>query len=147
MGALKPFQNHFSILKRIAPEPRPSKRKQSVSFAKVDQIFPTITLDEYTDNEINATWYTAEEEDAIRGKCFKILNTIGSSTTKKYCTRGLERMTPKAQHDKDELRASALVAILEEQLLQRSKGITNPKKIASIYIAARQNNVTSRTSP
>jgi hypothetical protein len=112
---------------------------RSVSFSPKVEGYHTLALDDYSDEEYGNSWYLEEEYQTIAQECFKIIMkmTRGKRINKrKYCTRGLERMTPDVQDEKDVLRRGAFLAVQEEQSRQKRQGIYNPETIAALYRSA-----------
>ena len=119
---------------------------RSVSFnSKVTECY-TLPLEEYSDNEYFASWYSDEEYEVVMRKCLKIIKKIdlgeihigktihlGKTVSRKYCVRGLEGMTPAAPDERMLVRTEAYIAVLEEQLRQRRSGYCDPDAIAQRY--------------
>jgi hypothetical protein len=98
--------------------------------------YHTLALDDYSDEEYGNSWYFEEEYHTISQECFKIIMKMARGkriNRKKYSTRGLERMTPEIQDEKDARRREAYLAVQEEQSRQKRQGIYNPETIAALY--------------
>jgi hypothetical protein len=120
----------------IAEKAQSHLPSRSVSFSPNVEGYHTLALDDYSDEEYRNSWYLDEEYHTITQECFKILMKMTRGkriNKKKYCTRGLERMTPEVQVEKDVLRRKAFLAVQEEQSRQKRQGIYNPETIAALY--------------
>jgi hypothetical protein len=79
-----------------------------------------MTLDEYTKEEIFATWFAKEEFDAIKQKIITLVRKVERDgaqigTNKKYCIRGLEALMSERAEAKAQARRSVSTAVLLEQ--------------------------------
>jgi hypothetical protein len=117
--------------------------RKCVSFDSFFDECPTLALDEYTDEEHAACFFNGDEYDAFVHECLKIISKMTKGqkiSSKKYSTRGLERMTPKAQDAKNLNKLDAVIAVLRTQRKQvLGVGCNDPEEIAREYqIAAAQ---------
>lgn len=99
----------------------------------------TLSINDYTPDEIRATWYGPEEYERIARLCQKEVRKInkgGELRDKKYCSRGLEGHTDAGSASRKRNRMSAWNAVLDEQLLQWDQGVFDEDAIAEIYIRA-----------
>ena len=108
----------FSEVVNVRPlhEEEPPKKKKSVSFNEVVMVRSVLHLDDYSDQEMLATWFVMEDKQLIKAD---ILNTLRLVKDGKFhgCTRGLEKLS-----DGGRTRERRLVSIrdvLEEQKQQR----------------------------
>ena len=101
---------------------------RSVSFSAYSEEVPTLTLDDYTDQEFDATWYGDDEFDARTKRCLKLIKKLNDNKHQKSCIRGLEGMTLDAIESRHKLRARSFRAVLKEQ----SKG-ADAEAIAAKY--------------
>jgi hypothetical protein len=94
-------------------------------------------LDEYTQKEIQDTWHTEEEMNAITMRCIKILTKIElgrSFKGKRYCARGLESHTTFGSIAKKRNRETAIMSVLEEQKRQfEATGEVDIESISKAY--------------
>lgn len=112
------------------------RRRSSVSFAEEVDVYPTLPLNAYTEEERSLTWFTAKEFDEISRRCCKIIKKLhrGNFTTgRKYCVRGLEKMTPEQQDERYKLRQKVCLLVLEEQERQKDTSFSDPMVIAFLY--------------
>jgi hypothetical protein len=112
--------NTVSLMSSICNESDVSK-KAAVSFDANVALTETISLDDFTLNEIEAAWYTAKEMEKISQGCFKILDKIENGkplNEKKHCIRGLETHTVMGCLSKTRNRATSIMSVLEEQRRQ-----------------------------
>jgi hypothetical protein len=99
----------------------------------------TLSIHDYTPDEIRATWYATEDYQKIERQCQKEIRKInkgGELRDKKYCSRGLEGQTDAGFASKMRNRMSSWNAVLDEQLLQWDQGVFDEDTIAEIYIRA-----------
>ncbi|CAJ1952258.1 unnamed protein product [Cylindrotheca closterium] len=86
-----------------------------VSINPTVKVHEILSIHDYTPSEITATWYDEDEMDRITQKCLKILQKLESTSTTKYCVRGLETHTTLGSIGKRKNRAAAYRAVLREQ--------------------------------
>jgi hypothetical protein len=116
--------------------------KAAVSFDANVALTETIALDDFTLNEIEAVWYTAEEMENIAQGCVKILDKIENGkhlNEKKYCARGLETHTVVGSLSKTRNRATSVMSVLEEQRRQ----VEGAEALDDEFIAELYNHITS----
>eukprot|EP00980_Cylindrotheca_fusiformis_P002847 scaffold672_cov126-Cylindrotheca_fusiformis.AAC.48 len=110
--------------------------RKCVSFDSCCDEFPTISLDDYSDEEHAACFFNDYEYDIMTRECLRIINKMTKGqkiSSKKDSKRGLERMTPKAQEAKDANKLRAFIAVLETQDRQLAEGYNDPEEIALKY--------------
>jgi hypothetical protein len=114
-----------------------AKSMKEVSFAANIAQLEIMGLDEYTQKEIQDTWYTEEETNTIAMRCIKILAKIESGKAfngKRYCVRGLESHTNMGYIAKKRSRETAIVSVLEEQKRQfEASGVVDVESISKVY--------------
>ena len=99
----------------------------------------TLSYRDYSTEEIQACWYTAEENQRIQRHCSKEIHKMEEGSNlkdKKYCSRGLERHTAVGAAIKARNRRLVINAVLDEQMIQWEKGIFDEDTIAEIYFRA-----------
>ena len=99
----------------------------------------TLSYRDYTTEEIQACWYTAEESQRIQRHCSKEIHKMEEGSVfkdKKYCSRGLERHTTIGAATKVANRRFVINAVLDEQMIQWEEGIFDEDAIAEIYSKA-----------
>jgi hypothetical protein len=110
-----------------------------VRFSQKIHICKTLSREDYTTEEIQACWFTAEENQRIHRHCSKEIRKMDEGTKlkdKKYCSRGLEGHTTVGAATKKRNRSFAINAILDEQMIQWEEGIFDEDAISEIYYRA-----------
>jgi hypothetical protein len=112
--------------------------KKKVSFAGSARVKLAIHINDYTDDEIQATWYNHDEICAIhdeinvtvqRVSCGKPLNK------KQFSFRGLEFVTSELAQQRSHNKAVARNAVLQEQKTQFYSGNYSEERLAQVYQA------------
>jgi hypothetical protein len=117
----------------------------------------TLSRGEYTAEEKEAVWMTSQELTQIKTNIRDIVLLMNQGNTKahpqsnRYCTRGLESLTPHGNFQKKRIKYFARRAVLNEQHYQYALRhcIYNPQRLATYYqettnksrIAARVNGI------
>jgi hypothetical protein len=108
-----------------------------VRFAQSDTVYDVLALDEYTPEEIAASWFSNTESEAIHDKCKKVIHKMekhgNNLNENKYCSRGLESMTGSRKDIKEENRKNAYNAVLDLQIVQWEQGCDDQEQIAQRY--------------
>jgi hypothetical protein len=113
-----------------------------VRFKKKDMLRNTLSIKDYTPDEVRATWYVSEDYKRISRRCQKEIRKMNKGDRgelkdkKKYCSRGLEGHTNAGFAVKERNRIIAFNAVLKEQLAQWDEGVFDEDAIAEIYIRA-----------
>lgn len=126
----------YSFFKRNKRSVKESEKEdqRSVSFSSNSEEFYTLPLVEYTDEEFSSCFFNDEEYDSMMIKCLKVIQKIeAGEKTKKYCTRGLEKMVTGEIEAKDLKRLDAYIAVIETQEKQIACGYNDPEEIAQHY--------------
>jgi hypothetical protein len=133
ISKLSQFQ--FLLRKQLIMPPHLLRR--SVSFDEEVTVRELLHLKEYSEEEIEATWYTDIDLSFIREEC---VVTIEKMTGRKLlvedgmlCSRGLEYMTPKGSHLRHENRCISIDCVLDEQDLLWRRGTVDPERLARFY--------------
>jgi hypothetical protein len=97
-----------------------------------------IHINEYSQEEKAATWYTTGELLRIKFDVeFTLLlmdNGHSKDISDLQCTRGLETFTTDCQTIRKKIRRQgARQAVMEEQAFQTDEGVSDPKVIADLY--------------
>ena len=111
-----------------------SKTATKVSFAIFPTVLPTLSLNEYSKDEIQACWYDENECASITKDCLKLIQKMASGkqlNARKHSFRGLEHYIE--ENIRELHKMEVYIAVLEEQNKQLAKGINDPKKIANAY--------------
>jgi hypothetical protein len=111
-----------------------------VSFYPYVVVQPVLVhLDDYTNAEIEACWCGELETSLLRKGICQTVNLIERNilldNNNRYCSRGLETFTTKGAIQKNQIRAKARDAVLDQQdLLQLQAGsMIDEQRIADIY--------------
>jgi hypothetical protein len=110
-----------------------------VRFSEGTHVRDTLSLKDYTPEEIQSCWYTHEGNERIRRHCTKEIRKMNEGIKledKKYCSRGLECHTTIGDAIKIRNRSLAINAVLDEQMIQWNNGILDEDSIAAIYCMA-----------
>jgi hypothetical protein len=110
--------------------------ERNVRFSIEPMLHFTLSLEDYTPEEIRASWFEGEEYNKIRKECCKQIKKMESGKIlkdKKYCSRGLESHTRLASLSKTLNRKPAVDAVLDEQDEQQHLGIVDEEIIAQRY--------------
>ena len=110
--------------------------KRYVSFSSEVSFYNTLSREDYTVVEQEATWYAIEEYKRILRENIKQIKKLDDRMLlnyKKLCVRGLEGSTKFGSLCKAQTIASASNAVLKEQLDQRKQGILDVYAIADAY--------------
>ncbi len=111
--------------------------KKRVSFRRDVKCFYVLHLNDYTNDEMEASFLTPEDMTRIRQdiQCTieKVQNDV-SLDENKYCMRGLEYKTPEGARQRFHLKRTSRETVLREQELQYSRtGVCDQEILASIY--------------
>ena len=127
----------FHFHKKDTSSTRKMGSKKSLAFAKHTNVRHTISLPDYSPEEIQGTWYSSNEYEEISKKCVKQIHKMEKGEefkNKKYCTRGLEQHTRLGYLEKYQHRREARDAVLIEQERQYGiKGSDPSVPIATAY--------------
>mmetsp|Transcript_30720 Transcript_30720/g.51080 ORF Transcript_30720/g.51080 Transcript_30720/m.51080 type:complete len:168 (-) Transcript_30720:868-1371(-) len=131
--SLKSFSDEGSVKSTKTAE---TAIMRNVRFANHATMRRTTPLSSYTDQEIEACWYSQEEYSRIIKSCLRLVERMESdlkTSEKKYCVRGLEQHTSAGMVARQESRSDAKLAVLEEQERQREMNTINEDVIAQAY--------------
>lgn len=115
------------------------KKAKSVAFNEKVAAKKTIHINDYTDEEVHACWYTHQENEIIKSESLLESSALLESEAAddddygKNCFRGLEHYIKPIAEQRLAHKDAALCAVLEEQELQREEGSFDPEYIAEIY--------------
>jgi hypothetical protein len=112
--------------------------KKSVKFNPLVRVRHSLHRNDYTDDELESTWYTRRElavaQHEVRETIVKMVQQgqlLGNND--QYCPRGLESSTPHGISKKTLRRRRAELAVVREQNLQEKRGLDDPELIALAY--------------
>jgi hypothetical protein len=92
------------------------------------------TLDEYTDEEIQACWYDEDELADIKSENHQSVRRIARGTAKaEDCLRGLEALLHAGYLTSRKLKDTSVSAVLGEQYRQHQMGMDAPDLIREAY--------------
>ena len=110
--------------------------KRSVSFSPYVHVKRTLHINNYSLEEIEASWYDQADFQRMRDEDDVIVQMMEKRQTideAKYCTRGLEFRTTQGAQQRLRNKAEARDAVLDEQDVQWTMGMTNPQALSSVY--------------
>jgi hypothetical protein len=112
--------------------------KPSISFNPSVRVKPTIHIDEYSEEEIAASWYCEDELETIKLEVRTTLLLMANDSTmansERLCSRGIECFTSKGRAIKKHRKEEARLAVFEEQAYQFNNDIFDPEVIADDYL-------------
>jgi hypothetical protein len=118
---------------------RHTTQQRTVSFAPTTRVRPTLSVIDFTPEEVKACWFEEHEYDLIIQECLKVIKKMEEGkpiNTRRYCVRGLNRFAPEAADRRELNKMNAYPAVLEEQDNQLRDGHCDPEDIAWQYRAA-----------
>jgi hypothetical protein len=108
--------------------------RSPVRFAQSDTVYDGLAMDEYTPEEIGASWFSNVENEAIHQRCKKVIRQMEKQPNQnKYCSRGLESMTGSRMDLKQQNRLDGVNAVLDLQDAQWKQGYDDQEQIARHY--------------
>jgi hypothetical protein len=124
---------------------RTRKAERSVSFYPHVVVQPVLVhLDDYTNAEIEACWFGELEISLLLKGIRQTINLIEQNilldNDNRYCSRGLETFTTKGTIQKNQIRAKARDAVLDQQdvLRWQTESMIDEHKIAEVYRGSTQ---------
>jgi hypothetical protein len=127
--------NEVGRVKRI----RTSKEERYVSFYPHVVVEPVLHLHDYTKAEKKACWFSQHEIARTNKRIDQTVNLIERNilldNDNEYCSRGLEALTTKGRIQKNQIRAKARDAVLDQQNVLRwlAGSMTDEQRIAEVY--------------
>jgi hypothetical protein len=110
---------------------------KSVSFKKGVKVREHPGLIDFSEDEIKRAWYNNTDYAMIKAEYLSTIKKMVSRKTfpddETLCFRGLEYRTPRVAALRRQHKSEAIDLVLDEQCLQRSKGIHDPDYIAHLY--------------
>ena len=126
----------------IAVAPREDCSRKFVTFAPIIRFKTVKHINDYSEREIKATWYTEEDLEDVIAEC---ITTVRKMVKKEgfdervFCERGLEYKTPSGAKFRKKNKVSSIQIVIDEQRLQKSMGMEDPEYLAEIYSDACKN--------
>lgn len=125
-----------SILKKSSSDNKKQPRR-SVSFKESVRVRPTLSYKNYTEDELEATWYTETETLQIRYQTKLVVQQMmKKSTASKVDGRGLEYRTKHGYKERKAARMTSRQIVLDEQLRQKEMEDYDPTYLALLYTDA-----------
>ena len=127
-----------------SPSTHQGKRRRSVSFFTHATGRSTIALQDFTNEEISATWYSRDEYQAIQKSVLREVLRLDEGKIfkdRKFCSLGLEGFTKVGCQTKKSIRLEALQAVLDEQdrqLLDHKMGKIDDVAVSKAYKSVSQ---------
>ena len=113
-----------------------NENKKSVAFSRIARVYSIIHIEEYTEQEIQTSWYSRDEYDEITKQAcreIKMLERGLKLRDQKYSSRGLEGLTKTGSFKKFISRQRATGAVLAEQSIQNLYDAWDDDMIAHVY--------------
>ena len=132
-------EGNSSVLSTSTARETTQQAVKCVRFSENNNICKTLSRKNYTLEESKASWLSREDSKKILRQCYKEIKKIDHGMTfkdKKYCVRGLEGQTRIGSVSKEQNRALAFKAVLDEQLMQWEEGVFDEDTIAEVYYTA-----------
>ena len=122
-----------------------SAPRRAVHFGGAVEVRPCIHIDDYTDEEYEATWFSPQEIRQIKREMSTTLRIVnrGLLLPAGLTIRGLEYRTKVGNESRKASKNAAWNAVLSEQARQRYMGFTDPVQIANVYLAVSKPCLTS----
>lgn len=117
--------------------PLADKPKKSVSFSESARMKKHIHIKNFTQEEIDACWFTEAELSQSRREIdytIELMTRGEDIDASKYCTRGLECCTPQGAATKTQNKIDAWDSVMDEQDKQFSTGINDIDSLSMVYI-------------
>jgi hypothetical protein len=118
---------------------RRSSTKKCISFAENIQIRETLHIDEYSAEEVQATWYTKRELQDIKNAIRDVVtqnfskDKTNSIQEEESCNRGFEGFSKYGAAQKKKNKMDAAMALFSEQECQKDYGIVDDEALALLY--------------
>jgi hypothetical protein len=131
--------------------PQGSSIKKCLRFDMYDEVFEIPHIDDLSDDEVDATWYSKKECQAIRRSCLRTVELMEQSNdeddfrlskrSSKHCTRGLEKQTDLQRESRKRQQEASFEAVMTIQDLSDSRGIALNDVMAELYAHSCSNSV------
>jgi hypothetical protein len=112
--------------------------KPSISFNPNVHVKLTIHIDDYSEEEIAASWYCEDELKTIKSELTKTVLLMANAcimpNSERLCSRGIECFTSEGRAIKKQRKEEARVAVFDEQDYQFDNDIFDPEVIADDYL-------------
>ena len=136
VASLESFQSVDFENDKMHVETRPISPpvSRNIHFSPTVEVRVTLHVNDYTDSERHATWYTCVDLKEIQDERLETIQAIINQNFVEdddHSARGLE--TPEEKQQREENTLLAIDCVLEEQDLQNQEGIDDPDYIALLY--------------
>ena len=123
----------------IFQSPNKACKTKKVSFCETVRMKRTLHINDYTQREIEATWYSKADMEPIRREILQTVQLMESGRTADiddviYCQRGLEFRTEQGARLRQRNKDLSREAVLDEQDFQECSGYSDIEAIASVYV-------------
>jgi hypothetical protein len=122
------------------PQPQPSNKRRkrcSVTFREEEHVCEIPSLEEYTEEELNACWYTKAEYKSFKRSSLVTLKLnrageipVGST---EHTMRGLECRTREGAQERKDNRTEAWTVVLQEQERQHKAHLNDIVALSNLY--------------
>jgi hypothetical protein len=132
-------ERFFVALEHPMKASRQRRLKNSVTLWKVPPttIHEVASLDDYTDEERHQTWFTRTEFAEIKTSYRDLIHRMSQreciQDTDNCSIRGLEGRSHAGSKNRQNIIVASIVAVLNEQDLQKSEGRNDPDTLAIAY--------------
>ena len=140
MTPLSAWDNDETDSVALASNPQSSRTARSVAFAAgLFTFHEVLHINDYSDEEINLTWYDKNEIQMIKAENKAVANMINHvMENENLCFRGLENRQRAHAIEKRRNKANARALVFLEQEIQKEQGAEDPEALADIYYDATQ---------
>ncbi|KAL3909541.1 MAG: hypothetical protein SGILL_008045 [Bacillariaceae sp.] len=123
---------HPETIKRVSCD------KKSVRFNKMVRVFPVLHLQNYTDEEKQASFLSEDEMAEIKAKLrvnAKMMNKGDASSNDgiHHCVRGIEHFAPEEAASRRGRRQTAIYVVIDEQEYQWERNDIDEDQLAFVY--------------
>jgi len=127
----------FSVLHAQQQQHEPpfySRMRKRVSFLSHAEVYEIETTEEYTDQELDACWFTPDEYDEIVWKNQQTIRRASSQSLRRDdCMRGLESQLHEAYLKRRRIKDISICTVLNEQMKQRQLNKWDPEQLREVY--------------
>ncbi|KAL3931684.1 MAG: hypothetical protein SGBAC_011197 [Bacillariaceae sp.] len=113
-----------------------SPSERSIQFKDAEQVHLILCLDDYTEDEYSACWYSTKEYTKIEKSMAKQCNKMARGIVlkdEKFCSRGLEKYQVCNFIARKENSRTAMQSVLYEQERQDESQVYDDESIAQVY--------------
>jgi hypothetical protein len=107
--------------------------QKKVSFAPNSRVRRALRLEDYSEDEKSACWFSREDYVIFRCKGARIVRRMIKGSADGFCVRGLERIAEAAADPTRSRRERAYEVVLNEQEIQQVHRVFNPERVSALY--------------